>query len=281
MLCGLNGMGDGVGLPMVRSVRHWVANRGWLGMLAEVFRQMKLRWSSRGKDPSGRAGASRGLEVHPFDSRYGVDTGGLIWGQELRSGEKGEYWATGYYGISPSFFEQALDRLGLEWPKYTFLDVGCGKGRALMLALRYPFRRIVGVELSPELVRVANNNLGCFQAEWRKDVSATAFAGDATRFDLPGGPLLVYLYHPFAAPVMREFLKHLETSLGREPRAVYVMYVNPELDRLLERTPFLEKMTRDCLPMTEEDIAADRFGSREEHMSVYRARPVCRAQLVR
>ncbi len=263
-----------MGRSVVRIVRHWVANRGWLGLFAEVFRQLKKKVRSLAGRRKGLPAPSavKRLEVHPFDTRYGVDTGGLIWGPSLGSGTKGEYWATGYYGISPSFFQQALDRLGLDWPKYTFVDVGCGKGRALLLATRYPFRRIVGVELSPGLAQVANSNLERFQAEWRKDVPAAAFAGDATHFDLPDGPLLVYLYHPFAAPIMREFLKNLHASVQRSPREVYLMYINPELDKLLGKTPFLEKLSRECLPMAEEDIAADRFGSKEEYVSVYRYR---------
>ena len=87
------------------------------------------------------------------------------------------------------------------------------------------------------------------------------------------GPLLVYMYHPFAAPVMKAFLKNFHASARREPREMYVVYVNPELDKLLGKTPFLEKLSRECMPMAEEDIAADRFGSKEEYVSVYRYRP--------
>ncbi len=61
-----------------------------------------------------------------------------------------------------------------------------------MLALQYPFARIVGWELSPELTRVASENLQRFRAEWRLDVPVEALAGDATRFALPDGPLVIY-----------------------------------------------------------------------------------------
>ncbi len=263
----------------VRRVRHWVANRGWRGLFAEVLRQIRLSAASlRRRRGEAKAavpgdGPKPGDLPHPFDERYGVETGGLIWGEELRSGERREYWATGYYGISPSVFWQALDRLGLDWGRYSFLDVGCGKGRALMLALRYPFRRVVGVDLSADLVGVARANLERFRPNWRTSALAEAVAGDATAFELPGGPLVLYLYHPFAAPVMSEFLAHLREAVEREPgREVYLLYVNPELDSLLGRTTFLEKLWRECFPLQEEDAIADRFGSREEHVSAYRVR---------
>lgn len=253
---------------LVRRVRHWVANRGWRGLLAEVLRRLGLAVRGRaGPVGSGHAES----KVHPFDLRYGVDTGGLIWGERLGSGESGEYWATGYYGISPSVFWQAMDRLELRWAEYTFVDVGCGKGRALMLALRYPFERVLGVELSPELAGVANENLDRLAAEWKLDVPAEAVAGDARHFELPSGPLVLYLYHPFAAPVMREFLAHLGACLDREPREVYLIYTNPELDGLLRKTPFLRRVWEECFPMDEEDVSGDRFGSRTERVVAYRA----------
>lgn len=258
---------------LVRRVRHWIVNRGWLGFFAEVLRQIKSTLKRRLRKPAtGTPAAVKHREIHPFDEQYGVETGGLAWGEELGSGGTAHYWSTGYYGIAPSAFWQALDRLDLNWPEYTFLDVGCGKGRALMLALKYPFGRIVGWELSPELTQVAADNLRRFTAEWRRDVPVEALAGDATGMELPAGPLVLYMYHPFAAPVMVRFLAGLRESLKREPREVYLLYVNPELDKLLAKTPFLEKLWRECFFMGEEDAAADRFGLRQEYVSAYRAR---------
>ncbi len=262
-----------MGRSIVRRVRHWVANRGWRGLFGEVLRRLKLKLHAGTNAVAGAPGRLPAAAIHPFDARYDVDTSGLIWGDSLNSGEKGEYWATGYYGISPSVLWEALDRLDLDWPSYAFLDIGCGKGRALMLALRYPFRQIVGIELSPELTRIANQNLAQFHPEWRTGATAVAIAGDATRFDLPDGPTLIYLYHPFAAPVMRHFLRLLAASLERDPRQVYLMYVNPELDHLFRESEFLDKVSQDFLSLAEEDVSADRFGSREECVSIYRSRP--------
>lgn len=210
--------------------------------------------------------------VHPFDERYGVETGGLIWSERLGSGEKAEYWATGYYGIAPSVLSQALDRLGLDWPRFAFVDVGCGKGRGLMVALGYPFRRALGVDLSAELVEAAKANVARFAPEWRKEMPVEVMAGDATRMELPDGPLVVYLYHPFAAPVMAKFMARLRESVERSPREVYLLYVNPELKKMLEKESFLERIWYECFPLAPEDMAGDRFGSKVEYVMAYRAR---------
>ena len=222
----------------------------------------------------GRLGPEKG--PHPFDLAYNVDTAGLVWGESLNTEENTSkdalYWATGYYGIAPSAFAAALSRLALPWPQFTFVDIGCGKGRPLLLALRYSFREVVGVELSPALAAVARENLHSFDAPWRKqDVPSRVFTGDATTFALPTGPTVLFLYHPFAAPLMERFLDHLRSSLAAAPRTLYLLYTNPELAPMLDRTPMLEKLWDMHFTLDDADIAADRFDSRWERVIAYRA----------
>ncbi len=68
------------------------------------------------------------------------------------------------------------------------------------------------------------------------------------------------------------FLAGLRESLKREPREVYLLYVNPELDRFLVEYAFLDRLWRECFFMIEEDAQGDRFGSRQEYINAYRAR---------
>ncbi len=261
----------------IRRARHWIANRGWRGFLDEVFWRASIRL--KGQPIPGHPGPENG--PHPFDLAYNVDTTGLVWGEALlpqdQHGNGAQYWATGYYGVAPSSFEDALKRLALDWPQYTFVDIGCGKGRAMLLAMRYRFREIVGVELSPDLAAVGRQNLSSFNAPWRQEnVPARIVTGDATAFTLPAGPVLLYLYHPFAAPVMERFLEHVGRSLQQDPRPLYLLYTNPELASMLARTPFLEKLWDMHFAMSNEDAVADRFASSHERMIAYKAKRVSR-----
>lgn len=256
----------------LRRARHWIANRGLRGFAGEVW--FRLRLLSKGKAAPGRENGN--TAPHPFDVAYGVDTGGLLWGEALPDGAhaRAAFWATGYYGISPSAFTAACMQVGLDWPDFTFVDIGCGKGRAMLLASRFPFREIVGVELSPELARIAKQNAERFEASWRCPQSVfTVLNGDATATPLPHGPLLIFLYHPFAAPLMRRFLAHVRQAAAMEDRAMYLLYANPELHGLLVQTPGVEWQWRETFSLTEEEGAADRFGSHGEIFSLYRIQP--------
>ncbi len=251
----------------VRRARHWIANRGWGGFLREVVRRGGLIL----KRDEHALGAQEAVQpVHPFDAQYGVETGGLVYGEELDTRRPEAYWATAYYGIAPSVFTAAMDRLALDWPRFTYVDVGCGKGRALMLATRYPFHTAVGVELSPELARVATENLQRFRAEWQQPMPVEVVCGDATELALPHGPLVMTLYHPFAAPVMRRFLARVEQALRAESREIWLLYANPELDPMVSGTPWLKREWEECFGMSEADRAADRFGSTWEKIVAYR-----------
>ena len=256
----------------VRRVRHWIANRGIRGLLYELFWRARLKL--RGDPIPGRPRPESG--PHGFDLAFNVDTTGLVWGEALVTDEgkhhEAKYWATGYYGVAPSSFTDALRRLALDWPRYSFVDIGCGKGRALLLALRHPFRAAVGIELSSDLAAVAKANLQTFSAPWRvPGLPVNVVIGDATTYTFPNTPMVLFLYHPFAAPIMQKFLDHLGRTLQENPRPLYLLYENPELANMLGRCPFLTQLWDAHFPMSNADVAADRFASSYERIIAYRS----------
>src|SRR5580698_4756503 len=113
--------------------------------------------------------------VHPFDEHFGVETSGLIY--ELPSGHQHDLHNNGYFAVAPSVFHAImramLEQLHLDFQRFRFVDLGSGKGRALLLASDYPFREIIGVELSPELDRIARANIARYDgARYRAPVSS-------------------------------------------------------------------------------------------------------------
>ncbi len=254
----------------VRRARHSIANRGWPGF----FEQMSLRLHLLASRQARMWEQGADDKPHPFDQIYGVDTAGLLWGESLDEAPdaaQSSYWTTGYYGIAPSAFAAALQHLHLDWARYTFVDVGCGKGRALLLALRYPFRAVLGIELSATLAAVATENLRRFIAPWRgNSTPAQAIAADATSFKVPAGPLLLFLYHPFAAPVMKRFLAHLQAAARAEARDIVLLYANPELDALLQSYPGITSEWHEQFSLSQADSEADRFNSPFESFAAYR-----------
>jgi SAM-dependent methyltransferase len=212
--------------------------------------------------------------VHPFDERFGVDTSGLVY--ELPSGHQHDLYNNGYFAVAPSVFHsvmQALrDRLALDYRRFSFVDLGSGKGRALLLASDYPFREIIGVELSAELDRVARANIARYTGA-RNRPPVTSIQGDAAEFRWPPEPLVIYMWNAFTGPVMERVFHNLEASLAQLPRELYLVYIHPELESMLEDVPWLKRLWRDEFAMSEEDYGAWAFPNREEMCAVYRGLP--------
>lgn len=148
-------------------------------------------------------------ERHPeslaFDARFGTDTAAFD--------------RHNYEPSLPSVVETILDRVPAKG--HIFLDLGAGKGRVVLQAALRPFDAVVGLEHDWELHRVAVLNLGAFALQHPGIAPARMVHGDAQQHPLPDGNLVVYLYNPFSAAVMRRVAARLARP------GVLLVYVNP------------------------------------------------------
>jgi SAM-dependent methyltransferase len=147
-----------------------------------------------------------------------------------------------YQPTEPALFHEMLQALAIDFTGFTFVDLGSGKGRTLLMAAEYPFRRIVGIELLPALHRVACENLRKYASERQKWHALEARCGDAKQFEFPEEPLVLYLFNPLPEAGLEVVLRNLERSLREYPRRAFVLYHNPLLEHLLLASPNLKKL---------------------------------------
>jgi SAM-dependent methyltransferase len=151
-----------------------------------------------------------------------------------------------YQPTEPALFHEMLDGLAacanLDFRDFTFLDLGSGKGRTLMMASVYPFRRIIGVELLPALNQIAQENLRCYKSEAQRCFMLDSICADAAVFPFPYDPLVVYLFNPFPESGLRRVIANLEQSLRAHPRPIFVLYHNPLLESVLAASLVLRKI---------------------------------------
>jgi SAM-dependent methyltransferase len=176
----------------------------------------------------------------PFDQRYGIDAGGFIGWRSLYSGQKNDAFNAGYLATIPDDVRRALSRI-VRPHHYCFVDIGCGKGRAMIVASEFTFKEIIGVEISPILVARAVENIEIVRADFPKRPFMRVVHSDAVTFVCPQRPLVIFLAHPFAAPVMRRFVKSLIDDLRSRPREVIIIYFNAKLASLFDGVDALER----------------------------------------
>ncbi len=161
-----------------------------------------------------------------FDARYGTDTAGSVQPAQLGIADAAIREQAILYLPSPTRVTRwMLDHVGIAHADFSFIDLGCGKGRVLLVASEYPFRRILGVEISPDLTAIARANIERYQPESRRCRDVQVHNGDATRFEFPDTNLLIHLYHPFEPTITAAVLSRLQTALDAAPRKVLIAYL--------------------------------------------------------
>jgi SAM-dependent methyltransferase len=159
-----------------------------------------------------------------------------------------------YQPIPPEQFRAIMSALSAHlapdtnFSEFTFIDVGAGKGRALLLASEFGFRRIIGVELLPELLEVARENVREFEQRGMR-ARIELRCQDATNFNFPAEPAVVFLFNPLPQAGLQRVMQNLERSLHENPRPVYVAYANPVFEQIMGNTRSLTRLagTAQCL----------------------------------
>ena len=181
-------------------------------------------------------------EDRAFDLKYGTDTAGIIRAGSMDIPNELQQHVQRYQGITAKTFNSLLSHLSIDFSKFVFIDIGSGKGRALLLASAFPFRRIIGVELSSALTEVARANIRTYRDPLQKCQDIECICSDATGFHIPLDDTVFYLFNPFDGSIMQKFVNNLEQSLQQQPRDVILVYhvaLHPEA---LDRSGHLQKI---------------------------------------
>ena len=178
---------------------------------------------------------------YDWDYRVNTTSGAVGWRDRLLG-----VFHSAYQPTEPGLFGEMLDALlqqtSLNFEDFTFIDLGSGKGRTLLMASRYPFSRILGVELLPSLDEIAKQNISQYKNDSQKCFALESICADATSFPFPAGPLVIYLFNPFPEGGLHRAIANLRQSLEKSPRAAYVLYHNPQLEKVLTELGHFEKI---------------------------------------
>ena len=198
-----------------------------------------------------------------YDLTHGVSTRRKIPFAKLDLKGEAALHAISYEASDPNCLRKMLLSLGIEHEKFEFVDLGAGKGRSLLVAAEFPFRRILGSELSPMLSETARRNCKAFRNRKLACQDFEVVCGDAAEFCFPKAPLVIYLFNPFGGLILSRILNNLEQSWEEQPRDVFVVYHHPVHSHLIERSRLFELF----------HSGMDKWDYRKLRYKVYRAEP--------
>jgi predicted RNA methylase len=177
-----------------------------------------------------------------FDRKYGLDTAEIIYPSALGIAAGDAEQCIEYEPCTPEILAGALSNLSIQFQEYVFVDLGSGKGVALLSASLFPFKHIVGIEWSKRVARIARENVRKFTHPQQACRSIEVLDGDATAYELPPDPLVIFMFNPFKEPLVRRFADNLSRSLEQCPRHVVIVYYNPVCKQVFEEADFLQKV---------------------------------------
>lgn len=132
-----------------------------------------------------------------------------------------------YRPLTQKLFKSAMASVRIDAETSTFVDIGSGKGKVLFMAAELPFKRIVGIEYAQGLHEIAVRNVASYRSSAKRCDLIEPIHADALNYQLPQGPLVLFIFNALAKEIMLEFLKKLDDGVASEPnRPVLLIYTN-------------------------------------------------------
>jgi hypothetical protein len=229
-----------IGIPR-SALRWWKDIAAREGCFAATRQLLAALWEFVRDSTPERLRQRFGDADYDWEHRVNTTSGAVGWRDRLLG-----VFHSPYQPTEAALFHEMLDalseRIHSDFRDFVFIDLGSGKGRTLLMASDYPFRRIVGVELLPALHQAALENLRKYKSESQKCLVMESICADATEFVFPAEPIVLYLFNPFPELGLRRVIANLEQSLKENPRTVYVLYHNPLLEQVLRESTALSKI---------------------------------------
>ena len=223
----------------LRMQRTWTKHR-WRLFGPLIVHNIRFYWKQY--RTIGRVGMSKS-EV---DDIPGVETHRAVYLTALNFSGSSADDANPYEPIIDADFYSVIAALPIAPADFSFVDLGSGKGRALLLAAKAGFKHIVGVEYSPELHQAAQRNMTAALGRWPNVDRIELVCGDAAESPLPAGPLVCYLYNPFGAGVMSRVITRLVAAMSQPQQELWVVYGNPTQSALFEGEPAFQRAFTLC-----------------------------------
>lgn len=162
-----------------------------------------------------------GYERRIFDWYSGTSTAGLAYTQVDAYNADTENWP----------------HLGCQWPALsfvlkdmpqegTFVDLGSGKGKALLIAGMLAYQRVVGVEIDCGLAAEARRNVENFRHRKRAGMIESVTAS-VVEWKVPDDSSIIFMHNPFFGETFKQAMANVFSSYDRNPREMHIVYMFP------------------------------------------------------
>jgi SAM-dependent methyltransferase len=206
-----------------------------------------------------------------MDKVLGIETSGRVTRRALASGSENDAHSVGYVGAHPSIVRKCLDLIGIE-PDMTFIDIGCGKGRALVVACEYPFARLIGIELSRLVARVAQRNFAKLLQRSEGFSRVSIVEGDASQPPLQPGSNVLFFYNSFTGEPVKTLIASIRRHIDANPASKnWLVCYNPVSFKEFDESGLFTRFYAARIAATPEEISATFAGNSFDSVIIYQS----------
>jgi SAM-dependent methyltransferase len=159
------------------------------------------------------------------EKKYGISTSGADELQQLEKKGIDISHATIYMPASYDLLETIFEQYRPADFNH-FLDIGCGKGRALCVAAQHGAKKVSGIDFSKAFCMAAEKNMAAVSKK-NPGLQYTVINNDAFYYDIPPDVDVIFLFNPFDEVILDGVVERILESYEAMPRKMTIIYINP------------------------------------------------------
>lgn len=179
------------------------------------------------------------LHEEGFDKKHGTNTTNMMDFFEPQYIMNDQ---TFYQTMPSSKITETFEMLNTDFDDYAFIDVGCGKGKPLLVASDYPFKKIIGIDIAAELINIAHSNINIYKKGELDTSRFELIHKSIEEYTIPEEKLVIHLFNPLNETLMETFLKQIEQSYKNYAREIIFIYVIPVHKEVFMQQDWLEEI---------------------------------------
>lgn len=144
--------------------------------------------------------------------------------------------------------KKAISQLDIDLRRYSFIDYGSGKGKAMLVATDYPFKTIIGLEYAKRLYEIGAENCRKYRSSNQQCHSLEPVLVDVLHYTPPPGPIVCFMCNPFDEATMRTVFDTWRARYEAGEKDIRILYLNmrdvAEIARVLDDQDWLAPVSR-------------------------------------
>jgi SAM-dependent methyltransferase len=164
--------------------------------------------------------------------KYGIHTFSPVDLKNLTIPKGDTSKASRYEAVNFFLLEKLLENFRKLSLTTSIVDLGCGKGRVLVVAAHYGFIDITGIDFALELCQEAERNMEKVKSKFPQ-IQWNIVNSSVEEYDIMPRDSVFFMFNPFTEEIIRIFLIKLEKSCQKHPRTTYFLYASPQYKELL------------------------------------------------